>query len=91
MIAEFAALAELALSAYQTQQNQNAAVTASGMAQDQQRAVQQQGEVAATQSFAGASYDEQWMQMKQLSQQLYGIKQTEPLGTPAPVAGPTLR
>jgi hypothetical protein len=31
------------------------------------------------------------MQMKELSQQLYGAKQVEPMQTPTPIAGPTLR
>ena len=91
MIAEFAALAQIALSAYETQQNLNAAVTAQGMANAQHQAATASDEAAATQSFAGAGYDEQWMQMKQLSQQLYGMKQAEPMLTPALAAGPTLK
>ena len=91
MIAEFAALAQIAITAYGVEQNMGAANTASTMAQQQQQTATALGETANTQAFQGASYDEQWMQMKELSQQLYGAKQVEPMQTPTPIAGPTLR
>ena len=91
MIAEFAALAQIAISAYETQQNQNAANTASSMAQGQEQAQTHLENTTATQSFQGAQYDEQWMQLKQMSAQVYGIKQTAPAMTALAAPGPTLK
>ena len=91
MIAEFAALAQIAISAYGAEEQYQDANQASALAQDQQRAATGVANQTATQAFQGAQYDEQWMQMKQLSQQLYGAKQIVPPIGAGPVAGPTLR
>lgn len=86
-LAAFAALAEIGISAYSSYEQGQQQQVAATDAQQQQQGMEQSGAAQNEQNAVSSGYDEQWMQLKTLSHQLYGDAQQPPTTLTGQVGG----
>ena len=85
-LAAFAALAQIGVTAYADSEEAFAQKQAQGIAENQELGMQQNEQAQTFQNAQSSADDEQWMQLKNLSTQLYGDKTQAPqaLAQPGP-------
>ena len=77
-LAAFAALAQIGISAYSGYEQEQQQQQAQSAAQNQEAGMRDSEQAVSQQNALSNSYDEQWMQLKQMSRAIYGLNEQPP-------------